>query len=110
MSNTVLKKKKRQKTSTRSSKTSNSKLSYSVKTVKKNKDIVFEVWQKNSLGKKSTILFENEYCGQKIILAAIYEKGVLREDVMNMFETAKKLGAYVLCVNTMKLEKPKEKQ
>ena len=55
MSNTVLKKKKRQKTSTRSSKTSNSKLSYSVKTVKKNKDIVFEVWQKNSLGKNGRV-------------------------------------------------------
>ena len=62
-----------------------------------------------SLNKPSNLVFENEYCGQKIILAAIYEKGVLREDVMNMFETAKKLGAYVLCVNTMKLENPKEK-
>lgn len=60
MSNTTSKKKKPQKKSTRSSRTSNSKLTYTVKTVKKQKDIQFEVWQEKPKGRLESFDFKKD--------------------------------------------------
>lgn len=64
-------------------------------------------WLK-SLMKRQKIVFETPYKGQKILLLALYEKGLLRNDIKNLLETAKAQGAYTLCVNTLKLANPDE--
>jgi len=46
------------------------------------------------------------YDGQKILLVALYEKGVLRPDVRRMIAAAKAQGAYVLAVNNLALSDP----
>ena len=58
------------------------------------------------LGKTSHIHFEKVYRDQKILLIALYEKGELRPDIQRLLSTAKKLGMYVVAVNTQKLEYP----
>ena len=52
------------------------------------------------------LLFQAPYAGQKILLVALYEKGVLRPDVARMIATAKAQGAYVLAVNNLRLSDP----
>ncbi|MCQ0971158.1 hypothetical protein MLD63_12065 [Paracoccus sp. TK19116] len=41
--------------------------------------------------------------GQPILLAALYEKGVLRPDTRRLIEAARERGAYVLVSNTMRI-------
>lgn len=60
----------------------------------------------NAFGKKPVVLFERPYEGQKILLLALYEKGVLRSDIENLLITAKALGMYILAVNTQKVKEP----
>ena len=43
---------------------------------------------------------------KNILLIALYEKGILREDISNLLITAKKLGMYVIGINTLKLKDP----
>ena len=50
--------------------------------------------------------FENPYEGQKILLVALYEKGLPRPDMQMLMREAKDQGAYVLAVNTMKFTDP----
>jgi hypothetical protein len=50
--------------------------------------------------------FENPYEGQKILLVALYEKGLPRPDIQMLMREAKEQGAYVLAVNTMKFTDP----
>jgi hypothetical protein len=50
--------------------------------------------------------FENPYEGQKILLVALYEKGLPRPDMQMLMREAKDQGAYVLAVNTMRFTDP----
>jgi hypothetical protein len=50
--------------------------------------------------------FERPYQGEKIMLLALYEKGLPRPDIRMLLETAKAQGAYVLAVNTMTFTEP----
>jgi hypothetical protein len=43
---------------------------------------------------------------QGILLLALYEKGVLRDDIVRLIEEAKAAGLYVIGVNTLKLRDP----
>lgn len=54
------------------------------------------------------IQFENAYDGQKILLLALYQKGEIRPDLINLIEQAKRAGAYILAVNTLKLEQSEQ--
>ncbi len=49
---------------------------------------------------------EAPYDGQRILLLALYEKGVLRPDVLRLLRAAKDAGLYVLAVNTLQLSDP----
>lgn len=62
-------------------------------------------WLK-SLSKPDRVVFSTEYQGQNVLLFALFEKGTLRDDVRALLLAAKKQGAYVLCVNTLKLAQP----
>lgn len=64
-------------------------------------------WGK-SLFKKDKVFYEKPYDGQKIILLALFEKGVLRGDIENLLTVAKRLGVYTVCVNTLKLDNPEQ--
>jgi len=44
----------------------------------------------------------------RIVLVALYQKGVLRPDVVRLLRAAKAAGHYVLAVNTLKLKDPKD--
>ena len=64
-------------------------------------------WGK-SLFKKDKVFYEKPYDGQKILLLALFEKGVLRGDIENLLTVAKRLGVYTVCVNTLKLDNPEQ--
>lgn len=49
------------------------------------------------------VLAKNLYNGENILLIALYQKGVLRDDIKNLLLLAKKQGLYVIGVNTQKL-------
>ena len=59
-----------------------------------------------AFGKRPVIHFEKTYAGEKILLIALYEKGGLRPDILNLLETAKSAGLYVVAVNTLKVLQP----
>jgi hypothetical protein len=61
-----------------------------------------------SLVKKTDILFQRRYSGEKILLIALYEKGQLRSDIHNLIKTAKELDLYVVAVNTLKIAQPEK--
>lgn len=63
-----------------------------------------------SLGKKPVVHFQAPYAGQRIMLLALYEKGVLRPDVLRLLRHAKDAGLYVLAVNTLRLSDPAKVQ
>jgi hypothetical protein len=68
---------------------------------------VLSIW--NSLKARwhpDTLHHQAPYAGQKIMLVALYEKGVLRSDVRRMIEAAKARGVYVLAVNNLRLTDP----
>ncbi|WP_074825222.1 MULTISPECIES: rhamnan synthesis F family protein [Pseudomonas] len=52
---------------------------------------------------KEQIFLEKPYKGQKIMLLVLYEKGILRNAVIGLLQSAKKQGIYTLCVNTLKI-------
>jgi hypothetical protein len=55
---------------------------------------------------KDRLVLDKPYAGQPILLLALYEQGVLREDIVNLLKCVKASGVYVLCVNTSRLEGP----
>lgn len=57
---------------------------------------------------KPILHFEHPYESQPILLLALYEKGLLRPDIMNLLQVAKDLGMYVVAVNTMKILAPEQ--
>ncbi len=59
-----------------------------------------------SLSKKTSVIWENSYDSQKILLLALYEKGTLRSDIETLLAVAKRLDMYTVCVNTLKLDNP----
>lgn len=59
-----------------------------------------------SLGKTDKVLYSSAYQGQKIVLMALYQKGIIRDDVVHFLRAAKELGLYVVCVNTLKVKNP----
>lgn len=59
-----------------------------------------------SLFSAPKIVFEAEYNGQKILLLALYQKGLLRPGIMRLLSRAKDAGFYVVAINTRKLVRP----
>jgi hypothetical protein len=59
-----------------------------------------------SIGKKADVRHEAPYGGERILLLALYEKGVLRPDILRLLAEAKAQGLYVLAVNTLRLKDP----
>jgi hypothetical protein len=55
---------------------------------------------------KNHIFIESEYHGEKIVLIALYEKGLLRSDIEQLLMIAKKLNFFVIAVNNLKLDEP----
>lgn len=51
-------------------------------------------------------ILDAPYSKQPILLLALFEKGVLRDDIKNLLHCAKAYGAYTLCVNTAKFDDP----
>ena len=47
--------------------------------------------------------FEHSYEGQNILLLALYQRGQLRPDLLNLLTAAKESGLYVIGVNTQKV-------
>ncbi|MDN3236332.1 rhamnan synthesis F family protein [Pseudomonas sp. WAC2] len=62
----------------------------------------YQNWKKSKKFKEQIIL-DKPYEGQKIMLLALYEKGILRNDVIGLLQSAKKQGIYTICVNTLKI-------
>ncbi|MGA2655765.1 MAG: hypothetical protein ABSF18_07290, partial [Gammaproteobacteria bacterium] len=56
-----------------------------------------------SLSKPNKLIIEKKYQGQKILLIALYQKGTLRNDLKQLLIKAKKLGFYIIGVNTLTL-------
>ena len=65
-----------------------------------------ELQRWRTIGQKSRVHFEAPYTGQRIMLLALYEKGELRPDVVQLIKAARAEGLYVLAVNTLKLRDP----
>jgi len=63
-----------------------------------------------AFGKKPVTHFQKTYAGEKILLIALYEKGRLRPDILNLLKTAKVTGLYVVAVNTLKVLQPEDLQ
>ena len=54
--------------------------------------------------------FERSYEGQNILLLALYQRGQLRPDLLNLLTAAKESGLYVIGVNTQKVDHPNQLQ
>lgn len=65
-----------------------------------------ELQRIKTMGQKPVVHFEQAYDGRRIMLLALYEKGVLRPDVMRLLQAARAEGLYILAVNTLKLRDP----
>ena len=57
-----------------------------------------------SLFIKPQILIEKKYKNQNILLIGLFEKGILRSDIINLFQTAKKLNMHTLKIYQRKLK------
>lgn len=62
-------------------------------------------WAK-SRSKLTVVHHEAPYDGRPIMLLALYEKGLLRPDVVRLLDQARAAGMYVVAVNTLKLHDP----
>lgn len=54
--------------------------------------------------RKKKVVVEASYNGGPIMLMALYEKGVIRNDTQALLHAAKSLGVYVIGVNTKRLD------
>ena len=62
-----------------------------------------------SLFKSDNVIIDKSYNQpKKILLLALFEKGELRQDIVNLLKVAKQQDLFVVCVNTLKLKNPKE--
>jgi hypothetical protein len=62
-----------------------------------------------SLFKPDNVIIDKPYNQpKKILLLALFEKGELRQDIINLLKVAKQQDLFVVCVNTLKLKNPKE--
>jgi hypothetical protein len=57
-----------------------------------------------SLFKPDQLLVEKKYQGEKILLIALYQKGELRPDIKRLLVLAKRLGYFIIGVNSLKLD------
>ena len=67
-----------------------------------------EIARVKSWTKPTKVHISESYSGQKILLVALYQKGALREDVIAVLQSAKDKGAYVVAVNSLRLDHPEE--
>ena len=51
----------------------------------------------------TVIHFENTYNDQNILIVALFEKGELRTDIINLLIEAKKQNLYIIAINTLKV-------
>lgn len=65
-----------------------------------------ELRRVRTLGQKPNVHFEEPYDGRRMMLLALYQKGVLRPDAIRLLRAAQAEGLYVLAVNTLKLRDP----
>jgi hypothetical protein len=56
-----------------------------------------------SLFVRDKVVVNTAYKDEPILLLALYEKSILRPDIVNLLKVAKKLGLYTITVNTQKL-------
>lgn len=56
-----------------------------------------------SLFVRDKVVVNTAYKDEPILLLALYEKSILRSDIVNLLKVAKKLGLYTIAVNTQKL-------
>ena len=56
-----------------------------------------------SLFKEDVVYTNANYNDQPILLLALFEKSYLRKDIIRLLEISKKVGLYVVAVNTKKL-------
>ena len=56
-----------------------------------------------SLFVRDKVVVNTAYKDQSILLLALYEKSILRPDIVNLLKVAKKIGLYTITVNTQKL-------
>ena len=68
--------------------------------------ILSEINRARAFFKKTSIKKYTEYETKPILALAIYEKNIIRQDVVNLLKIAKQLGFYVLLVNSQKLTNP----
>ena len=62
-----------------------------------------------SLFKPDNVIIDKPYNqSKKILLLALFEKGELRQDIVNLLKIAKQQDLFVVCVNALKLKNPKE--
>lgn len=62
-----------------------------------------------SLFKPDNVIIDKSYNQpKKILLLALFEKGELRQDIVNLLKVAKQQDLFVVCINTLKLKNPKE--
>ncbi len=59
--------------------------------------------QLQTIGIPERTIFKREYSGENIMLLALYQKGAVRPDLMNLLKEAKNQGLYVVAVNTQKI-------
>jgi hypothetical protein len=57
-------------------------------------------------GKRHTVHFEHKYQGQKILLLALYEKGQLRPDIIQLLKASQQLELYIIAINTQSICDP----
>jgi hypothetical protein len=56
-----------------------------------------------SLFVRDKVVVNTAYKDEPILLLALYEKSILRPDIVNLLKVAKKIGLYTIAVNTQKL-------
>ena len=56
-----------------------------------------------SLFVRDKVVINTTYKDESILLLALYEKSILRPDIVNLLKVAKKIGLYTIAVNTQKL-------
>src|SRR5690606_1852540 len=55
-----------------------------------------------SWSRPDRVLRDRAHNGEPVLLLALYEKGVLRPDILALLDAAKAAGFYVLAVNTLR--------
>jgi len=56
-----------------------------------------------ALGRRATVHWHERYEGQPVLLLALFQKGRLRPDTLNLLKAARDQGYYVIAVNSLRL-------